>query len=433
MGHKENEKRKRSINISDDDSRSISISLDKSKKKKNISDTYTSKERTNVGKNGKARSSISKHRNKNRKDRSVSSDRSMTSHESRDKANTPSSSEESSDTESSKTSSSGETSDTENSKTSSSDESSNTSDSGSDSESDGSSSNSSTSSSVLEKKKGKEVEKEIDDNKKAKYEAHIYDSKEMIRLTINILQNYNFINNLKVLYKKLDNKKKISLESIKDLRLKKKLRHLFRAWKLEKKDEFYRKPSSFKESIYDIFSGLYYYFLSQIDIEKLKYNINKRKSDLLKQKENTHKEVDNINENYKYGYDSDQNNDNVNYSHINLFSEEEKAQYINYINSQNEKAKGLRELHEEGHFKNSKEQYKKFLEKHQTVDLWGKSEQEQKFLLNSKQSNNERKTFDRERDLCTNRFIKKDSYNKLIKNTKEHVDGKFHKTSDQVI
>ncbi|CAD2104341.1 conserved Plasmodium protein, unknown function [Plasmodium vinckei brucechwatti] len=423
MGHKENEKRKRSINRSDDDSRSISISLDKSKKKKNISATYTSKERTNENKSKKTRSSISKHRNKNRKDRSASSDRSMTSRESRDKASTPSNSGESSDTENSKTSSSGESSDTN----------SNTSDSGSDSESDRSSSNSSTSSSVVEKKKGKEIEKEIDDNKKAKYEAHIYDSKEMIRLTINILQNYNFINNLKVLYKKLDNKKKISLESIKDLRLKKKLRHLFRAWKLEKKDEFYRKPSSFKESIYDIFNGLYYYFLSQIDIEKLRYNINKRKSDLLKQKENSNKEVDNINANYKYGYDSDQDNDNVNYSHINLFSEEEKAQYINYVNSQNEKVKGLRELHEEGHFKNSKEQYKKFLEKHQTVDLWGKSEQEQKFLLNSKQSNNERKTFDRERDLCTNRFIKKDSYNKLIKNTKEHVDGKFHKTSDQVI
>lgn len=165
----------------------------------------------------------------------------------------------------------------------------------------------------------------------------------------------------------------------------------------------------------------------------MRYNINKRKSDLLKQKENNNKEVDNANVNYKYGYDIDQNNDNTNYSHINLFIEEEKAQYINYINNQNEKVKGLRELHEEGHFKNSKEQYKKFLEKHKTVDLWGKSEQEQKFILNSKQSNNERKMFDRERDLCANKFIKKDSYSKLIKNTKEHVDGKFHKTSDKVI
>ncbi|KJP85605.1 hypothetical protein AK88_04775 [Plasmodium fragile] len=266
-------------------------------------------------------------------------------------------------------------------------------------------------------------------NKKEQYDAHIYDSKEMIRLTINILQNYNFLNNLKILYQKLDKKKKISLESMKDLKLKKKLRHLFRAWKLEKEGEFYRKPINFKENILDIFNSLLYYFLSKLDINKLRRNINKRKASSLKRGDS--KEHDNHAEGVNSPRD-DYDIDNSNYYDSNFIVNFEEEDYSHLMQNSKEKMKSLRELHEEGCFTNTKEQYKEFLEKHKTIDLWGKNEQEQKFLLNSKNSVKERRMFDRETDLAINRFVKKDHYKKLIQRTKQHVDDKFHKTSDRV-
>lgn len=61
-----------------------------------------------------------------------------------------------------------------------------------------------------------------------------------------------------------------------------------------------------------------------------------------------------------------------------------------------------------------------------------KNEQEQKYLLSSKNKPNERKRFDRETDLCINKFVNKQDYKKLIKNTKDHVDDKFHKTENMI-
>ncbi|KMZ77976.1 hypothetical protein PVIIG_00663 [Plasmodium vivax India VII] len=266
-------------------------------------------------------------------------------------------------------------------------------------------------------------------NQKEQFDAHIYDSKEMIRLTINILQNYNFLNNLKILYQKLDKKKKISLESMKDLKLKKKLRHLFRAWKLEKEGEFYRKPFNFKENIFDIFNSLMYYFLSKLDINKLRHNINKRKASSLKRDEP--KEPDDQEGGVHTSRD-DYNMDNFNFYDSNLMVNFQEEDYSHLMQNAKEQMKSLRELHEEGCFTNTKEQYKEFLEKHKKIDLWGKNEQEQKFLLNSKNAVKERRTFDRETDLAINRFVKKDDYRKLIKRTKQHVDDKFHKTADRV-
>ncbi|ANQ09865.1 Uncharacterized protein PCOAH_00039530 [Plasmodium coatneyi] len=266
-------------------------------------------------------------------------------------------------------------------------------------------------------------------NKKEQYDAHIYDSKEMIRLTINILQNYNFLNNLKILYQKLDKKKKISLESMKDLKLKKKLRHLFRAWKLEKEGEYYRKPPNFKENIIDIFNSLMYYFLSKLDINKLRHNINKRKASSLKDDPKEHDDQAGGVNSSRDDYDID----NSNYYDGNFIVNFQEEDYSHVVQNTKKPMKSLRELHEEGCFTNSKEQYKEFLEKHKKIDLWGKNEQEQKFLLNSKNSVNQRRTFDRETDLAINRFVKKDDYRKLIKRTKQHVDDKFHKTADRRI
>ncbi|ETW19367.1 hypothetical protein PFFVO_01723 [Plasmodium falciparum Vietnam Oak-Knoll (FVO)] len=293
------------------------------------------------------------------------------------------------------------------------------------------------------KKKGKEEKKmnikNKSDNtneeikKKKEFDEHIYDSKEMIRLTINILQNYNFLNNLKILYKKLDNKKKISLENIKDLKLKKKLRHLLRSWKLEKKDEYYKKPLNFRENIYDIFNNLLYYFLSKIDLNKLRENISKRRELLLNKNYNksnnssTQRKLSNISDYYLENV-----NDSV-YDDENLLNDLRKNNSSDLLeNSNHIPMKSLRELHEEGFFKNSKENYKEFVEKHKEVDLWGKNEQEQKYLLSSKNKPNERKRFDRETDLCINKFVNKQDYKKLIKNTKDHVDDKFHKTENMI-
>ncbi|CAA9990835.1 conserved Plasmodium protein, unknown function [Plasmodium knowlesi strain H] len=286
----------------------------------------------------------------------------------------------------------------------------------------------------VETEQGEETKAPMGDSpsgvkKKEEYEAHIYDSKEMIRLTISILQNYNFLNNLKILYQKLDKKKKISLESMKDLKLKKKLRHLFRAWKLEKEGEFYRKPHTFKENIMDIFNSLMYYFLSRLDVNKLRRNINKRKASSLKR--DNPKEHDNQDGRVNSSRD-DYDIDNTNYYDSNFIVNFQEEDYSHVMQNTKEKMKSLRELHEEGCFTNSKEQYKEFLEKHKKIDLWGKNEQEQKFLLNSKNSVNERRTFDRETDLAINRFVKKDDYRKLINRTKQHVDDKFHKTGDRV-
>ncbi|CRG97620.1 conserved Plasmodium protein, unknown function [Plasmodium gallinaceum] len=282
---------------------------------------------------------------------------------------------------------------------------------------------------IKKKKKKKEKEKEIRNklDKEVVYDAHIYDSKEMIRLTINILQNYNFLNNLKILYQKLDKKKKISLENVKDLKLKKKLRHLFRAWRLEKKEEFYRKPSNFRESILDIFNSLFYFFLSKIDIQKLRKNINKRKNNLIKKESKENPDI--MNDNNALS-DYSTNNENINYK--NQFLNDLQEDYSYLMQNANDKVISLREMHEEGYFKNSQQKYKEFLEKHKKIDLWGKNEQEQKFLLNSKSKPNERKTFDRETDLCINKFIKKEDYKNLIKNTKEHVNDKFHKTGNKI-
>ncbi|SBS90460.1 conserved Plasmodium protein, unknown function [Plasmodium malariae] len=284
------------------------------------------------------------------------------------------------------------------------------------------------------KKKEEKIKKEVSTEeleKKEEYDVHIYDSKEMIRLTINILQNYNFLNNLKILYQKLDNKKKISLENLTDLKLKKKLRHLFRAWKLEKRDNFYRKPANFKENLYDIFTNLLYYFLSKIDIGKLRYNINKRKSIILK-KDDEKKENLQVRRNNKYTYDYYDKNENIDLANSNFFSELQEEDYLHLTKTKNDKTKSLRELHEEGYFKDSKEKYKEFLDKHKKIDLWGKNEQEQKFLLNSKNINKERKTFDRETDLSITKFVKKGDYQKLIKSTKQHVNDKFQKSDDKI-
>ncbi|EUD68917.1 hypothetical protein C922_00605 [Plasmodium inui San Antonio 1] len=266
-------------------------------------------------------------------------------------------------------------------------------------------------------------------NGKEQFDAHIYDSKEMIRLTISILQNYNFLNNLKILYQKLDKKKKISLEGMKDLKLKKKLRHLFRSWKLEKEGEFYRKPFNFKESIFGIFNSLMYYFLSRLDINKLRRNINKRKARSLKRDDPKQHDdqVGGVNSS-RDDYDID----NINYYDSNFIVNFQEEDYPHVMQNTKEQMKSLRELHEEGFFTNTKEQYKEFLEKHKKIDLWGKNEQEQKFLLNSKNSVNERRVFDRGTDLAINRFVKKEDYRKLIKRTKQHVDDKFHKTGDRV-
>ncbi|CRH02480.1 conserved Plasmodium protein, unknown function [Plasmodium relictum] len=275
------------------------------------------------------------------------------------------------------------------------------------------------------KKKKKDITGKLE--KKEVYDAHIYNSKEMIRLTINILQNYNFLNNFKILYQKLDKKKKVSLENVKDLKLKKKLRHLFRAWNLEKKEEFYRKPSNFRESIFDIFNNLFYYFLSKIDIQKLRQNINKRKNNLIKKEDKENLNILNYNDKLLY-YSSKNENINIKNQNVNDLQED----YLYLMQNENNKIKSLREMHEEGYFKNSQHKYKEFLDKHKKIDLWGKNEQEQKFLLNSKNTINERKIFDRETDLCINKFVKKEDYKKLIKNTEEHVNDKFHKTGSKI-
>ncbi|GAB68892.1 hypothetical protein PCYB_143200 [Plasmodium cynomolgi strain B] len=160
-----------------------------------------------------------------------------------------------------------------------------------------------------------------------------------------------------------------------------------------------------------------YYFLSRLDINKLRRNINKRKASSLKKDDP--KEHDDQAEGENSLRD-DYDIDNINYYDSNFivnFQEEEN--YAHVMQNTKEQMKSLRELHEEGCFANTKEQYKEFLQKHKKIDLWGKNEQEQKFLLNSKNSVNERRTFDRETDLAINRFVKKDDYRKLIKPNSE--------------
>ncbi|EWC89409.1 hypothetical protein PFNF54_01791 [Plasmodium falciparum NF54] len=181
------------------------------------------------------------------------------------------------------------------------------------------------------------------------------------------------------------------------------------------------------------FNNLLYYFLSKIDLNKLRENISKRRELLLNKNYNksnnssTQRKLSNISDYYLENV-----NDSV-YDDENLLNDLRKNNSSDLLeNSNHIPMKSLRELHEEGFFKNSKENYKEFVEKHKEVDLWGKNEQEQKYLLSSKNKPNERKRFDRETDLCINKFVNKQDYKKLIKNTKDHVDDKFHKTENMI-
>lgn len=165
----------------------------------------------------------------------------------------------------------------------------------------------------------------------------------------------------------------------------------------------------------------------------MRENISKRRELLLNKNYNksnnssTQRKLSNISDYYLENV-----NDSV-YDDENLLNDLRKNNSSDLLeNSNHIPMKSLRELHEEGFFKNSKENYKEFVEKHKEVDLWGKNEQEQKYLLSSKNKPNERKRFDRETDLCINKFVNKQDYKKLIKNTKDHVDDKFHKTENMI-
>ncbi|ETW28508.1 hypothetical protein PFFCH_04140 [Plasmodium falciparum FCH/4] len=218
-----------------------------------------------------------------------------------------------------------------------------------------------------------------------------------------------------------------------DVKKKKKENSSYSNQSSKKKDEYYKKPLNFRENIYDIFNNLLYYFLSKIDLNKLRENISKRRELLLNKNYNksnnssTQRKLSNISDYYLENV-----NDSV-YDDENLLNDLRKNNSSDLLeNSNHIPMKSLRELHEEGFFKNSKENYKEFVEKHKEVDLWGKNEQEQKYLLSSKNKPNERKRFDRETDLCINKFVNKQDYKKLIKNTKDHVDDKFHKTENMI-
>lgn len=224
---------------------------------------------------------------------------------------------------------------------------------------------------------------------------YVYQQSEMIRISQDIIRKCDSEDQLISFFQILDRGEYFDLSLLSDLKLRKKLRHLAKALYLERDGQKFKTPPECNISLVSTFKELLPYI-------KIKANAQGP---------------------YKRARVTE-----------NPLTEKVDANFHPKLStSEASELLSLREMHEQGFFVDYENVQKEFMKKHQQLDVWGKTAEQQKVILASKDkgsnSDDEQpwRVFDRERDLESGNKIGLKEYKKLLVSNKD-----FHKNFDSV-
>ncbi|UKJ89584.1 hypothetical protein MACJ_002835 [Theileria orientalis] len=209
---------------------------------------------------------------------------------------------------------------------------------------------------------------------------YIYQQPEFIRITQDIIRKCDAEDVLVGFLRTLDEDQSYNLSKISDQQLKKKLRHLSKALYLERNDSEFKKPPECKISLFEVYNELSPFIKTKIN-SQAPYQRKAQSSDSDPEKLKLHDD-----------------------SKRKLTAEEASE------------LMSLREMHEQGFFVDYENIQKEFIKKQKTVELWGKTPEEQRKLLASENESEEQpwRVFDRERDLLGASKTNTNDYRNLI-------------------